>query len=199
MDVDQFTESLAGLLPPGHAWPRSEDSVLMAVVRAQAGELDQHTADAHAMVSQWQPHTTVSRLDEWEESCGLPDQCLGSTQTESQRRAALLRTLQGPVLPLSDSSPAAPSVIEAACAAVGFSVAVRYNTPFRVGRDRVGRRLGQLNGQLYVTVASSVEPFRVGIGRVGDRLATRDLVGSDLLCYLQRLVPARFSINIIFE
>lgn len=182
MNADQFTESLAGLLPQGYAWPRAAESVLMGVVRGKASEIAQLTADAHALVSQWQPHSTMARLSEWESSCGLPDACLGSSQTEAQRRAALLRTLRGPVLPLSDSSATAPTVIEAVCAEVGFDATVRYNKPFRVGREHIGERLGLLNGKLYVTVTSHHEA-----------------VQADLLCYLQRSVPARFSINIIFE
>jgi uncharacterized protein YmfQ (DUF2313 family) len=199
MSTDQFHESLAGLLPQGYAWPRDPDSVLMRVVASEAAELDEHTEAVHAMVNQWQPHATVARLAEWEAACGLPDECLGTAQTEAQRRVSLLRTLRGPALPLNDSSPAAPAVIEAACAEVGFTVTVRYSTPFRVGRNRVGQRLGTLDGRLYVTVSGAAEPFRVGRNRVGDRLVKRDIVQADLLCYLERLVPARFSINVIFE
>lgn len=198
MSADQFHESLAGLLPQGYAWPRDPNSVLMRLVASEAAELDEHTEAVHAMVGQWQPHTAVARLAEWEAACGLPDECLGTAQTEAQRRTALLRTLRGPSLPLDDSSAAAPAVIEAACAEVGFTASVRYNKPFRVGA-RVGQRLGALDGRIYITVTSTSEPFRVGRNRVGDRLVKRDLVQADLLCYLQRLVPARFSINLIFE
>lgn len=197
MSVEQFTESLAGLLPQGHAWPRSADSVLMAVVRAEAAQHAQLMADVQAMARQWQPATTVARLAEWEASCGLPDRCLGAVQTEAQRRQVLLRTLRGPVLPLADSSPAAAAVIEAACTEIGFEVTVAYNKPLRVGR-RVGNRLGDLDGRLYVFVASRSQPMRVGVGRVGDRLVERDLPPANLTCFLERFVPARYSINPIY-
>lgn len=198
MSVDKFAESLAGLLPQGHAWPRDPGSVLMAVIRSEAADLAQHTEDVHAMVKQWQPHTTVARLAEWEASCGLPDTCMGPNQTESERRASLLRTLRPPELAYDDSSPAAPGAIEAACAAIGFTVTVSYNTPMRVGM-RIGDRLGALDGRLYVLVANANRPMRVGLARVGDRLVERDLPETNLNCFLERLVPARFSINTIFE
>jgi uncharacterized protein YmfQ (DUF2313 family) len=199
MDADQFAESLAGLLPIGHAWPRDPGSVLMAVIRSEAAELAQHTADVHAAVRQWQPRTSVARLAEWEASCGLPDACIGSNQTESQRRQVLLGVLRGPDLPGIDSSPAAPDVLQQLCANIGYRVKVTYSAPMRVTRDRVGRRLGKLDGRLNVFVDTSSVPLRVGVGRVAQRLVNRDLPGSDLGCYLQRIVPARYSVNIVFS
>lgn len=198
MSVDKFAESLAGLLPQGHAWPRDPGSVLMAVIRSDAADLAQHTDDVHAMVKQWQPHTTVARLAEWEASCGLPDTCMGPNQTEAERRSSLLRTLRPPDLPFDDSCPAAPAVIEAACASIGFPVSARYNTPLRVGM-RVGDTLGALDGRFYVLVTNANLPMRVGSGRVGDRLVERGLPEANLNCFLERLVPGRFSINTIFE
>lgn len=197
MSADKFTESLSGLLPQGWAWPRDPGSVLMAVIKSHAAELAQHTDEVHAMVHQWQPATTVARLAEWEASCGLPDLCLGANQTEAERRQVLLRTLRGPVLPLADSSPAAPAVIEAACREIGFDVTVAYNTPARVGM-RVGRRLGALDGRLYVFIASRSRPARAGISRVGDRLVERNLPPVNLTCFLERFVPARYSINSVY-
>jgi uncharacterized protein YmfQ (DUF2313 family) len=199
MDADQFAESLAGLLPTGHAWPRDPGSVLMAVIRSEAAELAQHTADVHAAVRQWQPHTTVARLAEWEASCGLPDTCMGPNQTEAQRRQVLLRVLRGPELPESDSSAAAPAVIQTAAAELGFDVDVHYNTPLRVGLARAGSRLGALNGVLHVVVNAASSPLRAGLARVGDRLVNRTLPEADLACHLERLVPARFSINIVYD
>lgn len=197
-DVDQFYESLQGLLPQGFAWPRHPDSTWMRLLRSEAEQLAQHTDDIHAMVRQWQPNTTVARLAEWEDACGLPDRCLGPNQSEGQRRQTLLTTLRGLDLPFDDSSFAAPQVIKAECARLGYHVTVRYNWPMRVG-GAVGSELGDLDGQLYVIVTATSEPMRVGLARVGDRLVDRDLPGADLLCVLERLVPARFAINLEFD
>lgn len=197
-DVDQFYESLQGLLPQGFAWPRQPDSTWMRLLRSEAEQLAQHTDDIHAMVRQWQPHTTVARLAEWEEACGLPDTCLGPNQSEGLRRQTLLTTLRGLDLPFDDSSFAAPQVIEAQCERLGFEVSARYNWPMRVGTP-VGATLGDLDGRLFVVVSASSEPMRVGLGRVGDRLVERDLPDASLSCVLERIVPARFSINLYFE
>lgn len=170
----------------------------MAVVRGIArnhAELQDFTM---ATVRQWQPYTTTLRLAEWEQACGLPDLCLGYGQTFQERRSMLLRTLAGPDLPYTDSSPAAPAVIEQACADLGFPAEVRYNTPLRVGRARVGERLGELDGRLYVFVDETLPVFRVG-SRVGEHLITGINRANQLECHLRRIAPARFQINVRFN
>jgi hypothetical protein len=178
--LDQLYQSLSGLLPQGWAWPRDPKSVLMAVVRAKAGELLEHSQAVDAMVRQWQPAYTVARLAEWEACCGLPDLALGSSQTNAQRRSALLDRLRGPQLPYADSSLAAPGVIEAALAKQGIRAAVRYNKPMRVGQP-IGHVMGALSGKLYVFVT-------VGSG----------VNNAFLRSYLDRIVPARFQINVLY-
>lgn len=195
--VEGLYDSVTALLPTGHAWPRDPDSVLMRVLRGIAQSHADLIAFTQATVKQWQPHTTTLRMGEWEKACGLPDLCFGAVQGDSLRRAMLLRTLRGLDLPLFDSSPAAPAVIEQACAEIGYEVEVFYNTPFRAGH-RLGRRLGVRNGVLNVVASVGSEPLRVG-GRVGSRLVHRINAGPELDCYLRRIVPSRFSINVIFE
>lgn len=198
VSFEGFVDSIAAHFPSGHAWPRSPSAVFMAVVRGIArnhAELQDFTM---ATVQQWQPYTTTLRLGEWEQACGLPDLCLGYGQTFQERRSMLLRTLAGPDLPYVDSSPAAIAVIESVCADIGFPATVRYNTPLRVGRDRIGSRLGALNGRLYVFVDEVLPIFRVG-RRVGDRLVIGTNRANQLECHLRRIAPARFQINVIFN
>lgn len=196
--MDKFLQALASLLPTGFAWPRDPNSTLMRVLRGLAGafaELHNWTTE---VVRQWQPATTVNRLTEWEEATGLPDACFGLDQSAALRRQLLLARLRPLVLPYVDSSPASPGSLEAICLALGYVATVRYNTPFRVGRNRVGDRLGALNGRLWITVTLTTEPFRVGRNRVGDRLRLGTLNGGELACYLKRIVPARYELNVIF-
>lgn len=196
--MDKFTQSLSHLLPVGFAWPRDEESVLMSTLHGVAGAFAELDEFITATVFQWQPLTTTLRLAEWEEATGLPDQCFGNDQSEALRRQLLLQRLRPVDLPYEDSSPAAPDVIASFCAAIGYAgVTVSYNWPFRVGR-RVGGRMGALNGVLNVNVPTDSTPFRVGRNRVGDRLVHRVGVGPELECYLNRIVPARFQINVIY-
>ena len=196
--MDKFWQSLSFLLPQGFAWPRDPQSTVMRVLRGWALSLSQLHDFTHATVRQWQPATTTLRLAEWEAACGLPDSCFGTEQTEALRRQLLQARLHGLVLPYDDSSPAAPGVLAELCKAVGYTVEVRYNTPFRVGRNRVGQRLGLLNGKLYVLVTLQSTLFRVGANRVGQRLRIDPISASALQCYLERIAPARYQVEMVF-
>jgi uncharacterized protein YmfQ (DUF2313 family) len=196
--TDKYAQAMAAALPTGFAWPRQPDSVLMRVVRGVAGSLAELDDGIHEVVRQWQPATSVARLAEWEEATGLPDACFGLDQSVALRRSLLLRRLRGPVLPLSNSSPAAPGVLVRICADLGYVATVAYNRPARVGVARVGRRLGALDGRLYITVDTGAVPARVGKNRVGDRLVYRAKTGSELECYLKHVVPARYLPVVIF-
>ncbi|MDR3370726.1 hypothetical protein [Rhodoferax sp.] len=123
----------------------------------------------------------------------FPDQA----KIDALRRKLLLSRLRGPVLAYSDSSPSSTDAIVAICAWLGYVATVKYNTPFRCGQS-VGQRLGALDGNLYVTVTIQSTQFRVGLSRVGDRLLQGQLNGGELACYLKRVVPARYQLNVIF-
>jgi uncharacterized protein YmfQ (DUF2313 family) len=196
--MDKFWQALASLLPSGFAWPRDPNSTLMRVMRALAVSFHELHEFTRLTVGQWQPHQTITRLAEWEEATGLPDACFGTSQSEDPRRKMLLSRLRGPVLEYTDSSPASPGALVAICAWLGYEATVQYNTPFRCGVHRVGQRLGALDGKLYVTVTLQSTYFRVGVSRVGDRLLQGLLNGGELACYLRRVVPARYQINVIF-
>lgn len=197
--MDKFQQSLAQLLPQGYAWPRDPQSTLMRLlggVAASFAELDKVITQTTV---EWLPHATKARLGEWEDAVGLPDQCFGADQTVDARRGRVLSRLRGPSGVYPDSSPASLGAIEAICTNLGYPAVAAYNHPFRCGRDRVGRRLGQLDGKLYVRMTAESTPFRVGHNRVGDRLVTRPAEVTQLACYLKNYAPARYQLNVIFE
>ncbi len=194
-----FIQSLSYLLPQGYAWPRDPNSTLMKVLSGLAALFsDLHTWTLN-QTNEWLPHLTHTRLEEWEAATGLPDPCFGPEQEYEARRGRLLARLRGPTGFYPDSSPAAPGAIEAVCESFGFPADVHYNTPFRVGRDRVGRRLGVLDGILYVLIDTPSTPFRVGRSRVSDRLIDRPPEAEQLACALEAYVPARFQLNIVLS
>ena len=196
--MNKFAQALAYLLPTGYAWPRAPESVLMRVLGGIAASFSEQDEFISNTARQWLPHATNTRLPEWEDATGLPDACFGAIQTFEDRQARLVARLRGPQGHYTDSSPAAVGALEAVCANLGYAAEVRYNTPFRVGRDRVGRSLGQLDGQLYALVSTPAEPLRVGIGRVGSRLVKRQPGVAEMACYLEKCAPARFQLNVIF-
>lgn len=193
----QFTQSVGQLLPTGFAWPKQK-SVIGAWLKSWSTQLAELHEFTDMSIAQWWPHITCTRLEEWEEALGLPDPCFGIEQDKEQRRLNMLGRLRPADLPYHDSSPAAPDYIKALCAAIGYNVEVWYNWPFRVGRNKVGQRLGMLDGILNVQVIRVCEPFRVGEHRVRRRLVECTQDSTDLICYLKRIVPARYEIRTIF-
>lgn len=196
--IEKFVQALACLLPTGYAWPRDPDSVLMRVLRGMAASFAALHDFSAKTLQQWQPHLTGQRLAEWEDATGLPNVCFGTEQSADKRRAVLLAKLRGPQGAYTDSSPASPGGIEAICATLGYEASVSYNTPFRVGRNRCGERLGALDGKLYVRVTTQNTLLRVGSGRAGQRLIERTLTNAELECYLRAVVPARFELVVVY-
>ena len=73
--MNKFWQALTYLLPSGFAWPRDPSSVLMRLVKALADALQELHDFTRQVANQWQPHQTITRLTEWEEATGLPDNC----------------------------------------------------------------------------------------------------------------------------
>ena len=169
-------------------------------MRLIAGIADAYAAH-HDWVLQtareWLPQRTHTRLAEWEAATGLPDSCYGATQSFADRQARLLARLRGTPLAYSDSSPAAPGVLVDLCAAMGYTATVVTHYPFRVGRERVSKRLGVNDGRLTLQVTVPQTAFRVGANRVGDRLVKRPPTLAQLACALEPHVPARYALNLI--
>lgn len=199
MSAEQFKQALQHLLPTGYAWPRDADSVLMRLLAGIAASFD----DLHTLIDQatveWLPHLTETRLDEWEEATGLPDGCFGNNQSVQARRGRVLARLRGPQGVYSDCSPACLGALEAVCVNLGYQAYARYNTPFRVGRDRAGDRVGQLDGLLHVVVNASSSLFRCGQDRVASRLEIRPPDATQMACYLQKVAPARFELVVTYD
>lgn len=197
---NRFAQALGALMPLGAAWPRATDSTQASTVRGMAWAFSQLHDWTDWQVMQWQPGTTRMRLGEWETAVGLPESWTPAGLTESQRRARVLARLRGVALPHADSSPAAVGVLSALLATVGYSVTMRYNTPARCGVARCGDHLGALDGVLWITVANSgSNPARVGTARCGDRLISRALDTTELLGMLDRVLPARFTYQLILS
>ncbi|SRR5579885_404260 len=202
---EDFAQAFAALLPQGRAWPRDSDSVLMQVVTGLAGVWGDvaDAADVLLMRESF-PRTTVVLLPEWEQSFGLPDDCLSEPLTIAERQTALVQrmTMQG-------GQSRAFFIAEAA--SIGYTIAIREFSPYTCGISRCGDttslnpdepdrdrwELGPAEIRFYWrihvdTLRLSYE--RTGSGQCGvDRLLTIGLA-TDLECFLRRYKPAHTEI-----
>lgn len=180
--MSRWTQALAALLPPGHAWPRHPDSVLMRVIASLAAGFEEAHDFIQWSMTQWLPHLTIQRLEEWEDAAGLPDESFGTkdVQGETLRRLVLLSRLRGVPLPYTDSSPANVAVLTAYCVALGYDTVITYVSP----------------GVLNVVVRPTTEMLRVGAARCGGRLRGSGGNAATLFSALDRIAPARYELNI---
>ncbi|MFJ2990379.1 phage tail protein [Collimonas sp. NPDC087041] len=197
--MNKFVQALSHLLPTGWAFPRHPKSVVMRWLQAFAGVLEEHHDFTSRTIRQWMPHRTCSRIEEWEDALGLPDACFGDNQDIEQRRINMLARFRGDTdLLYDDSSADSIGAIKRYLQRYGYEIEAWYNMPFRVGRNRVGERLGALNGVLHIRVLHICSPFRVGKNLVGQRLVNCSKNSEEVECMLKRIVPARFAINVIY-
>lgn len=196
--MNKVWQAITHLLPTGYAWPRHMRSVLMRMTGALADFQGDFLDFARGTFRQWLPDQTCSRLEEWEEALGLPDLCVRPPLTDfAKRKSAVLARLRGMhTLKYPDSSADNLEALTAYLAEAGFDVEMWVNWPFRVGRNRVGDRLG-VNGYLYVHPLRICVPARVGEARVWDRLVECTDEFEELYCLLKRIVPARFEIVLL--
>jgi uncharacterized protein YmfQ (DUF2313 family) len=129
---EDYTEAFNALLPQGHAWPRSDDSILMKVCRGLCeywGTVDGRAADFLERESD--PRLTIEMLPDWERNWGLPDPCYEAPQTIDQRHLALMMrmTMLG--------SQSREFFIQVA-AMIGYTITITEYRVFVVGIDGCG-------------------------------------------------------------
>ena len=132
--ADQYTESLAMLLPTGPAWPRDEDSITMQTVAGLAqiwGDVDRRAADLLEIESD--PRTTVELLSDWEKAWGLPDPCFAGTVTSITQRQAIL------LLKMTFMGGASRNMFQAMAKQLGYEITITEYSPWMVGISWCGQ------------------------------------------------------------
>jgi len=190
---DDFTAALSGLLPPGRAWPRDPDSVLMQTVACLSPMYARNSAAAVNLLSNAFPATAIDLIPEWQETLGLPDPCAGIAPTIAQQRQQIVARLT------DGGGQSAPYFIQLA-KALGYTVTVTNDAPFRCGQSRAGQHLGGIEW-FYVWVvhapAFTVNPFLAGQSTAGEALGV--FGNAVLVCELESRSPAQSVLNFKFQ
>ena len=123
-----YTRHLKALLPQGAAWDLEAASVTSQLLAAIAEELARIDVRARGLIQESDPRTCDETLPDWERVYGLPDLCVGTGQTEAQRRAALVARV------VSLGGQTAAYYIGVA-AALGYVITVTEFSPYDVEDD----------------------------------------------------------------
>lgn len=196
MTDEDYLRQLQALLPPGRAWPRTNDATLTKLLRAMAKELarvDQRVAD---LIDESDPRTTREMLADWERVCGLPDTCSASVATTLQERRAAVEAK------LTARGGQSKAYYTALAAKLGYAIEIDNFRPFICGISRCGQVLNggpRVRYQWRVRVLGPrYTAFRTGASQCGDLLGkvTR---ADDLECKLQRLKPGYSRLIVSYE
>lgn len=193
----EYAQGFASLLPRGPAWPRTDDSVLMRVVRglSEIWGVRVDASIATLLEIESDPRRTINLLAEWERAFGLPDECVGVEQSISARHEALIQRMTM----LGGQSRA---FFIAVAEALGYTITIEEFSPFMVGVSCVGLddhgwEIGPPEMRFYwrVRVANArLTWFRASQGQVGVDHHLNIDVGLDLECLLKRWKPAQTEI-----
>ncbi len=191
MSAESYKRQLLALLPPGAAWPRDRDSLLVKLLGGLAEELARIDARASDLIRESDPRSTYELLADWERVAGLPDKCSrGRATTIEERRAAL-------VAKLTMRGGSTKAYFIALAKQLGYDITIDEFRPFICGISRCGDVLTGGHSVRHVwrvnVPGARYTPFRTGVSQCGDKLGkiTR---AEDLACKLNTLKPAHTRI-----
>ena len=95
-DVDGTSDQLAHSLPKGRIWESKfiSGSNLRALISGAANPFNLAEQKIEELSNEFDINKTTLLIDEWEESVGLPDDCLGQTSDIEERRRRVIQRLQ---------------------------------------------------------------------------------------------------------
>jgi uncharacterized protein YmfQ (DUF2313 family) len=91
MLASDYQNALLALLPTGEAWVSEPDGELAKLMLALGEEFARIDARAVQLLAESVPSGADDLLEEWEADYGLPDSCSASSQTEEERKLALVQ------------------------------------------------------------------------------------------------------------
>lgn len=191
--VDDFHIALQALMPRGRAWSKDPGSIQDKTVACFAPSYARNSQAALALIANAFPATALDLIPEWQESLGLPDPCAGVAPTLIQQRQQIVARLT------NSGGQSAPYFIGLA-AALGYTITITNDAPFRCGQSRVGDHLGSSDWFFLWTVHApefTTQPFLVGQSTAGDPLGSTG--NAVLQCEIEEAMPAHTVLQFNFE
>lgn len=192
-DAAVLAPTLAAVLPLGAAW-RSPDgaafddrSRLGGLLRALAGALGLLYRRVFRVGQESTASTLVDSLEDWEAEYGLPDPCLGESQTLTQRQRALL-------LRVRSAATLTPGDFIRLAAGLGYEITISEPRPFATGFSWCGGPDGTGSAAQFFWVVHvrgvASKRFETGASRTGLDSLLDIARPVDLECVFRAIAPA---------
>lgn len=159
MTSAQYAEQLRALLPPGRALAAEDGSVVANLLGALAIELSRVDENGDTLLEQIFPDATTDFLADWERITGLPDDCAQGTQTDAERRTAVMQKLA------ANSSPTIDFLVGVA-ADLGYNITIIERGARRVDTAVCGGYYGTTGWNFVWQIDTPVEQAQTR--RAGD-------------------------------
>jgi uncharacterized protein YmfQ (DUF2313 family) len=194
-----YRDQMTALLPIGRAWSRAPGAILTSLFTAFSEEFARFHLRVEGLAREANPAAALELLDDWERVAGLPDTCLPTTGTITERQRRVLRKLT------STGGQNAGFFIELS-AQLGLQIEIDQFLPMRSGFLSgapcyaaewvfVWRvRLLPFSEATGLTLLS--ERFAAGVSRAGDRL--RSFSVQELECIIRRSAPAHTKVIFVY-
>lgn len=190
-----YHNQLRQLQPPGPAWDPDLYPEQDAILSALAREFARIDARAHALQNEMFPGTISELLPDWERVMKLPDECMGATALQGERKAEVLRRF-------TEAGEQRPDYFVAIAKRLGYPDArvVEWRTP-RWGRSRFGTaRFGGWNAQFVWEMRLGARRpgcARFGFSVWGNRFGANP---NDIIeCVIRRYAPAHTLVLFRYE
>lgn len=189
---NDYATALGALLPTGRAWPRANQTVQAAVLRALGSSLQRSDNDVTNLIIGAFPSTATVMLSEWESTLGLPDDCsIGEIDGISDRQRAVVSKL------ISTGGLNRDYYIRVA-AALGYTITITQFRPAMSGMSVCG---DALNGDEWPftwrvnALETTIKYALAGSSYCGDPLASWG--NKQLECAINKIAPSH--LNLIFS
>ncbi len=143
-----YAAALQSLLPTGRAWPRDQDANQSLLMVALSRSFSRNDATAQRLLYDAFPTHTAFLLPEWEATLGLPDPCLGSTPTLTQRQASVTARFTA----VSGDN---VGFYQSYMTALGYTITITPQSPFRMGFNGMGDPIGDSEWFFYWVVTGA--------------------------------------------
>lgn len=194
-----YRNMLANLMPRGRAWNRNIGSTMMALFDAIAQEFARFDQRSANLMNEADPSTALELLVDWERNAGLPDNCLPTDGTITERRRRMVRKL-------TSIGGQNKEFFIALAAQLGLDIEIIEFSPYRSGM-RSGQPIygagWQYVWQVRLLPPSETNQFNIrsermrsGSGRAGDRL--RSFSVDELECIIRRAAPAHTIVRFAY-